>query len=158
MTPFGPARPLPRRWGWPCALAGCAAIVVGAGLISGCAKSAPAQTTGSPPQSASVPANSSVQPPSTGIAVARDAGATQPPKQPSGGAASAGTAPPNGATAVDPQKQQIADQCAELLKMATALKSEVDKTTKDTLSVAVVRKAGEIEQLAHKVRSATGKD
>ncbi len=37
--------------------------------------------------------------------------------------------------------------------MATDLKSEVDKSTKDVLSVGVVRKAGEIEQLAHKVRT-----
>jgi hypothetical protein len=42
--------------------------------------------------------------------------------------------------------------------MAAELKTEVDKTTRDTLSVAVVRKAGEIEQLAHKVRTATGKN
>ena len=54
-------------------------------------------------------------------------------------------------------KQEIASECANLLKMATDLKTEVDKTTKDTLSVTVVRKAGEIEQLAHKVRTGTGK-
>ena len=42
-----------------------------------------------------------------------------------------------------------------MLKMATDLKTEVDKTSKDTLSVPVVRKAGEIEQLAHKVRTGT---
>jgi hypothetical protein len=49
-------------------------------------------------------------------------------------------------------KNQVADECAQLLKLATGLKAEVDKTTKDTLSVAVVRKAGELEQLARKVR------
>lgn len=54
-------------------------------------------------------------------------------------------------------KQEIASECANLLKMATDLKAEVDKTTKDTLSVTVVRKAGEIEQLAHKVRTGAGK-
>jgi hypothetical protein len=37
--------------------------------------------------------------------------------------------------------------------MASDLKAEVNKTTKDELSVSVVRKAGEIEQLAHKVRT-----
>ncbi len=47
----------------------------------------------------------------------------------------------------------VAVQTANLLKLAYDLKSEVDKTTKDTLSVAVVRKAAEIEQLAHKLRS-----
>jgi predicted lipoprotein len=54
-------------------------------------------------------------------------------------------------------KQEVASECADLLKMATDLKTEVDKTTKDTLSLTVVRKAGEIEQLAHKVRTGTGK-
>ena len=47
---------------------------------------------------------------------------------------------------------QVAADCASLLKLATDLKAEVDKTTKDELSMSVVRKAGEIEQLAHKVR------
>jgi hypothetical protein len=47
----------------------------------------------------------------------------------------------------------IAVQSASLLKMAYELKSEVDKTTKDTLSVTVVRRAAEIEQLARKMRS-----
>jgi hypothetical protein len=41
--------------------------------------------------------------------------------------------------------------------MATDLKAEVDKSNKDTLSVTVVRKAVEIEQLAHKVRTGTPK-
>jgi hypothetical protein len=54
-------------------------------------------------------------------------------------------------------KQKIASECANLLKMATDLKAEVDKTTKDTLSVTVVRKAGEIQRLAHKVRTRAGK-
>jgi hypothetical protein len=44
-------------------------------------------------------------------------------------------------------------QTASLLKMAYELKSEVDKTTKDTLSVTVVRRASDIEQLARKMRS-----
>jgi hypothetical protein len=47
---------------------------------------------------------------------------------------------------------QIAQQTANLLQMATDLKTEVYKTRKDTLSVAVVRKAGEIEKLAHTLR------
>ena len=49
----------------------------------------------------------------------------------------------------------VAAQCASLLKMATDLKAEVDKTTKDQLSVTVVRRAGEIEQLARTVRDTT---
>ena len=57
----------------------------------------------------------------------------------------------------DQQQREIASETADLLKMATALKTEVDKTTKDTLSVTVVRKANEIEQLAHKARTGTPK-
>jgi hypothetical protein len=41
--------------------------------------------------------------------------------------------------------------------MATALKIEIDKTNQDTLSLAVVRKATEIEQLARKARLGTSK-
>ena len=47
----------------------------------------------------------------------------------------------------------VAVQSTNLLKLAYNLKSEVDKTTKDTLSVAVVRQASEIEQLARKMRT-----
>ncbi len=47
----------------------------------------------------------------------------------------------------------VAVQTTNLLKLAYNLKSEVDKTTKDTLSVTVVRQASEIEQLAHKMRT-----
>lgn len=55
-------------------------------------------------------------------------------------------------------KQEIAGECADLLKMAMDLKTEVDKTNKDTLSLAVVRKASEIEQLARKVRTGSPRD
>jgi hypothetical protein len=65
--------------------------------------------------------------------------------------------PPAESAAGDPQKQGVSQECADLLKMATALKKEVDKTTADTLSVTVVREAGQIEQLAHKVRLGSGK-
>jgi hypothetical protein len=53
----------------------------------------------------------------------------------------------------DPKQQQIADDSAALLKLANSLKAEVDKTTSDTLSVAVIRQAAEIEKLAHKMRT-----
>ena len=52
------------------------------------------------------------------------------------------------------RKKQIVDESARLLKLATDLKAEVDKTTKDTLSISVVRKADEIEKLAHSVKEA----
>ena len=50
------------------------------------------------------------------------------------------------------RKKQIADDSARLLKLATDLKTEVDKTSKDTLSLGVIRKAEEIEKLAHSVK------
>lgn len=90
--------------------------------------------------------------PGSGSAVAGGAGATP--------AASPVPAvrprPARPLSAEEQRKQQVADECADLLKMATDLKSEVDKTTKDELSIAVVRKAGQIEQYARKLRSAPG--
>ena len=50
------------------------------------------------------------------------------------------------------RKRQIGDDSAKLLKLATDLKAEVDKTSKDTLSLGVIRKAEEIEKLAHNVK------
>jgi hypothetical protein len=50
------------------------------------------------------------------------------------------------------RKKQIADDSAKLLKLATDLKTEVDKTSKDTLSIGVIRKADAIEKLAHDVK------
>lgn len=52
----------------------------------------------------------------------------------------------------DSARQQINNQCVDLLKMASDLKAEVDKTNQDILSVAVVRKADEIETLAHRMK------
>ncbi len=53
---------------------------------------------------------------------------------------------------LDTDQKAVADASANLLELASSLKKEVDKTSADTLSVAVVRKAGEIEQLARKLR------
>jgi len=50
------------------------------------------------------------------------------------------------------RKKQIADDSSKLLKLATDLKTEVDKTNKDTLSINVIRKAEAIEKLAHDVK------
>lgn len=50
------------------------------------------------------------------------------------------------------RKKQIAEDSALLLKLATDLKLEVDKTNKDTLSLSVIRKADELEKLAHTVK------
>jgi hypothetical protein len=62
------------------------------------------------------------------------------------------TKPKNFDAANDERRKQIAEDSAKLLKMATDLKAEVDKTTKDTLSLSVIRKADEIEKLAHSVK------
>jgi hypothetical protein len=53
------------------------------------------------------------------------------------------------------ERMKIADESAGLLKLATDLKTEVDKTTKDTLSLTVIRKAGEIERMARAMREST---
>ncbi len=50
------------------------------------------------------------------------------------------------------RKRQIADDTAKLLALATELKTEVDKTSKDTLSLSVIRKAETIERLAKGVK------
>jgi hypothetical protein len=134
MNAATPAFPRRRRAIWLCALAGIfiAAVAAGAGLLSGHAQSSPAQDAKATQQAAATPPNSA---------------------NPAAPQASAPAAP-----ARDPQKQEIADEAADLLKLATTLKTEVDKSSKDMLSVTVVRKAGEIEQLAHKARTGPGKD
>jgi hypothetical protein len=49
------------------------------------------------------------------------------------------------------QKKLIADT-DHLLALATQLKADMDKTTKDTMSIEVIKKAEEIEKLAHSVK------
>jgi hypothetical protein len=134
----GPDRPEGwfRRRGAPlCLLACCAALGLGAGagLLRGHAQSA----------AAPAPSAAAGTPEKVDTAPAPAAGQQEKPS--------------SGNTADETQKQQIASECSDLLKMATDLKSEVDKTTKDTLSVTVVRKASAIEQLAHKVRTGSPK-
>ena len=66
------------------------------------------------------------------------------------------TGPQNGQQKLDTpgadRRKQIADESNELVALATALKTEVDKTNQDMLSVGVIRKAAEIEKLAHNVK------
>lgn len=64
-----------------------------------------------------------------------------------------GPAPGNAVVTSSDPKSELALDSASLMKLANDLKSEVDKTSKDTLSVTVVREAAQIEQLAHKMRS-----
>jgi hypothetical protein len=51
----------------------------------------------------------------------------------------------------DRQKRLVADT-DKLLALATDLKEQVDKSSKDTLSLDVIKKADEIEKLAHSVK------
>lgn len=51
----------------------------------------------------------------------------------------------------DRQKKLVSDT-NKLLELATQLKADVDKTNKDTLSIDVIKKADEIEKLAHSVK------
>lgn len=50
------------------------------------------------------------------------------------------------------RKKQLTEDSAKLLALAVALKADVDKTSKDMLSLSVIRKADEIEKLAHNVK------
>jgi hypothetical protein len=53
------------------------------------------------------------------------------------------------------QRKQLEADAEKLLKLATDLKQQVDRTTKDSMSVDVIRKADEIEKLAHKIEQET---
>ncbi|MEO7029185.1 MAG: hypothetical protein ABI147_07250 [Acidobacteriaceae bacterium] len=50
------------------------------------------------------------------------------------------------------RQKKIMDETEKLLQLATELKAEVDKTTKDQMSLETIRKAEEIEKLAHDVK------
>jgi hypothetical protein len=50
------------------------------------------------------------------------------------------------------RQKQLVDDTQRLLSLANELKVDVDKTDKNTLSLDVIRKADEIEKLAHNVK------
>jgi hypothetical protein len=50
------------------------------------------------------------------------------------------------------RQKQLVEETQKLLSLANELKADVDKSNKDTLSLEVVRKADEIEKLAHNVK------
>ena len=50
------------------------------------------------------------------------------------------------------RQKRLVEDTAKLLELANELKAEVDKSDKNTLSLDVVRKADEIEKLAHSVK------
>ena len=129
---------------WRCAYAGvlalCAVI-----SVAMCGAQQQAQPSGQQTGNGSQPGNSSAQTTDPG------------PSRPAAGATPLATpSPPN--AGLNPEalnaerKRQISADSAQLLKLAVELKAEVDKTTKDTLSLDVIRKADQIEKLAHSVK------
>jgi hypothetical protein len=50
------------------------------------------------------------------------------------------------------RQKKIVDDTAKLLSLATELKGDVDKSDKNMLSLDVIKKADEIEKLAHSVK------
>jgi uncharacterized protein YlxW (UPF0749 family) len=53
----------------------------------------------------------------------------------------------------DDRHKRLQDDVAKLQALTNELKTEVDKADKDALSLEVMRKAAEIEKLAHDVQS-----
>ncbi len=51
------------------------------------------------------------------------------------------------------RQKQLKKDTEDLLKLATELKEYVDKTNENVLSINVIRKAEEIEKLAHSVKT-----
>jgi Skp family chaperone for outer membrane proteins len=54
---------------------------------------------------------------------------------------------------MSPKQKQLTDDTAKLQILANELKAEMDKSSKDTLSLTVIKKAEEVEKLAHKVEA-----
>jgi hypothetical protein len=59
---------------------------------------------------------------------------------------------PSYAAANAARRKLLSDESAKLLELAADLKLEMDKTSKDALSLTVIRKANEIEKLAKDVK------
>ncbi len=50
------------------------------------------------------------------------------------------------------RQKRLVDDTNKLLELATQLKADVDKTNKNVLSIDVIKRADEIEKLAHAVK------
>jgi hypothetical protein len=106
------------------------------GSISLAPAQQPAQGSPAPPPAAQTPAAQAPAEPAAQVPA--PAGAT---------ADAAKSADPQ-----TPQQKQLAEDTAKLLILANELKAELDKSSKDTLSLGVIKKAEQVEKLAHKVR------
>jgi hypothetical protein len=104
------------------------------GTLSGGQRSQPTQTTQSQPGQ-----NSPIPPPGTGLP---DFGGPSNPRL---------EEQQERARSTERQKKLVADT-DKLLALATELKTDVDKTNQNILSVDVIKKADEIEKLAHSVK------
>lgn len=127
-----------RRLGWAALLLASAAL-------------APAQQTSQPQQPPEAGQQQSSPTQAGKTSAAPDSGPSRPWSNPSQLAVPAAQRS-NFDAANAARQKDLAAKSAELLKLATELKAEVDKTTKDTLSLTVIRKAGEIEKLAHDIK------
>lgn len=139
---------------WPARAQGpSGAAAAASGAAAAATASAPApvlkKSAAAAAMDAAAEGNSAVAPAKTG-----DATPPEGTKETANGIAPAGAAGASPNVAAGPPLQGIAAQCVDLLKLAATLKAEVDKSTKDVLSIPVVRDAGEIEQLAKKMREA----
>lgn len=142
---------------------GCVAVlmvVAAVGLVRSNAQEAFPLPAIDPPGAKATQAGAKAEP--TGAQTGAQAGAPagqQVAAAPSGAPSAAQAAPtpsgtqPAGTTVENADASEVAKQCSDLLKMATDLKAAVDKSSKDTLSVAAMRKAGQIEQFARKART-----
>lgn len=146
------------RSAWICSLIGLLVVVLPA---SAGGRAVLAQTE----QAQTDDATTAPTPPEPAIAVPSPPSANAKPKpaampeteKPEAAAATTPAVPPppsptRPAVNLDPSQKAVADASAYLLELANSLKQEVDKTSADTLSVAVIRKAGEIEHFARKMR------
>jgi hypothetical protein len=114
---------------------------------------APAQTPAAAPAPALTPAQAQDKTPANPPAPAQPAATAA---QPPAGTPAEAHAETHVAQAethkAETHKDQIAADSAKLFQLANELKAEMDKSTKDTLSLSVMKKAEEVEKLAHKVR------
>ena len=85
----------------------------------------------------------------------RDGQTGQQPPQATGSANVADQAHPTEEKAnpqLSDKQKRLVEETNKLVQLATDLKAQVDKSTKDTLSIQVIKKADEIEKLAHSMK------
>lgn len=131
---------------------GAAAAAAGAGAAASAAVPAPV-----PKKDAAAAATDAAVIGNSGLAPPPAAHSASPPDNVE--EAANGSAPPPAPEAPEPVitgslPKGVAAQCVNLLHMAANLKAAVDRTTKDVLSVAVIRDADQIAQTARKMREA----